>query len=180
LGHVTGLIRTLEDHELRLLHDSALAVLSDVRADFAPARATPDQAAPAEGGGGRFPGGVPMRYTNMYFTTMPRRVRDTFDANTGGFTLFVYDLSDVRRPSTLQDVRDSIRLEVGFCRPVDQPVCTEKHIDRLLAERARSRPAGPPLPGDPAQPAPGRSTSARPGWPRWDRCRRPRRCAPVC
>jgi trimethylamine---corrinoid protein Co-methyltransferase len=150
LGKVTGLIRILEDHEMKLLHNSALTVLSDVgmridhqealaalaeagcqvdfsrqtvrfpaeiveravarlRADFAPARGAPAQGT-ADDTGGRFPGGVPMRYTNMYFTTMPRRVRSNFDANTGGFTLFVYDLNDVRRPATMQDVRDSIRL----------------------------------------------------------------------
>jgi trimethylamine---corrinoid protein Co-methyltransferase len=58
----------------------------------------------------RYAAGVPMRYTAMYFTTQPRRIRSDFDVNTGGFTVFVYDLDGQRRPATLQDARDSIRL----------------------------------------------------------------------
>jgi trimethylamine--corrinoid protein Co-methyltransferase len=53
---------------------------------------------------------VPMRYTAMYFSSMPRQIHQNFDVNTGGFTLFVYDLDGNRRPATLRDVRDSIRL----------------------------------------------------------------------
>lgn len=53
---------------------------------------------------------VPMRYTAMYFTSMPRRVYHNFDVNTGGFTMFVYDLQGHRRHASLQDVRDSLRL----------------------------------------------------------------------
>ena len=51
-----------------------------------------------------------MRYTAMYFSSMPRRINHNFDVNTGGFTLFVYDLEGNRRPATLKDVRESIRL----------------------------------------------------------------------
>ncbi len=58
----------------------------------------------------RYAAGVPMRYTAMYFTTQPRRIHSDFDVNTGGFTVFVYDLEGNRRPSTMQDARDSIRL----------------------------------------------------------------------
>lgn len=53
---------------------------------------------------------VPMRYTAMYFTSMPGHVHHDFDVNTGGFPPFVYDLEGRRRPATLNDVRDSIRL----------------------------------------------------------------------
>ena len=59
---------------------------------------------------GRRPQRVPMRYTAMYFSSMPRRINHNFDVNTGGFTLFVYDLQGNRRPATIKDVRDSIRL----------------------------------------------------------------------
>jgi trimethylamine--corrinoid protein Co-methyltransferase len=58
----------------------------------------------------RYPERVPMRYTAMYFTSMPRRIHHRFDVNTGGFTMFVYDLDGCRRPATMQDVRDSLRL----------------------------------------------------------------------
>ena len=61
-------------------------------------------------GASRYAGGVPMRYTAMYFTTQPRRVRPNFDVNAGGFTVFVYDLDGNRRPATMNDARDSIRL----------------------------------------------------------------------
>lgn len=53
---------------------------------------------------------IPMRYTAMYFTSMPRRIRHGFDVNCGGFSPFVYDLDGNRRPATMQDVQDSIRL----------------------------------------------------------------------
>jgi trimethylamine--corrinoid protein Co-methyltransferase len=51
-----------------------------------------------------------MRYTAMYFSSMPRRIHNDFGVNAGGFPPFVYDLDGRRRPATLQDVRDSIRL----------------------------------------------------------------------
>jgi trimethylamine--corrinoid protein Co-methyltransferase len=53
---------------------------------------------------------APMRYTAMYFTTQPRRLRADFDVNTGGFPPFILDVEGIRRPATLADVRDSIRL----------------------------------------------------------------------
>jgi len=73
-----------------------------LRRDFSPA--------PAAARSPRYPERVPMRYTAMYFSSMPRRIRPDFDANAGGFPPFVYDLEGRRRPATLQDVRDSIRL----------------------------------------------------------------------
>lgn len=53
---------------------------------------------------------VPMRYTAMYFSSMPGGIHHGFDVNAGGFPPFVYDLYGRRRPATLEDVRDSIRL----------------------------------------------------------------------
>lgn len=53
---------------------------------------------------------VPMRYTAMYFSTFPRAPRPRYDANTGGFTPYVLDIEGRRRPATVEDVRDAIRL----------------------------------------------------------------------
>jgi trimethylamine--corrinoid protein Co-methyltransferase len=123
-------IRVLEEIGMKIQHPEALEVLGEwgcrvdlerqvvkfpravvenaiakMRKDFAPLRGTPE-----EPGGLRFEKPVPMRYTAMYFTTMPARIRTSFEVNTGGFTLFVHDLQGARRPAQLQDVRDSIRL----------------------------------------------------------------------
>jgi trimethylamine---corrinoid protein Co-methyltransferase len=142
VGRVSGLVRVLDQAEMKLLHRSALRVLAEVgmriehevalealaaagcRVDFdgqvvlfppevvehAVARMrqgfNPRGLAQAQ----RYAAGVPMRYTAMYFTTQPRQIRPDFDVNTGGFTVFVYDLDGRRRPATLQDARDSIRL----------------------------------------------------------------------
>jgi trimethylamine--corrinoid protein Co-methyltransferase len=75
-----------------------------LRRDFAPHRQPAGEPEP------RYAERVPMRYTAMYFSTMPRAIRHHFDVNTGGFPPFVYDLDGNHREATLQDVRDSIRL----------------------------------------------------------------------
>ena len=123
-------IRVLEEIGMRVQNPEALGVLRDagcnvnseretvkfprdvvensiaeMRKDFIPLTRTPQNS-----GGLRFEKPVPMRYTAMYFTTMPPRIRSNFDVNTGGFTLFVHDLNGMRRPAQLQDVRDSVRL----------------------------------------------------------------------
>ena len=130
-------LRVLAEVGMRIEHEEALAALqaagcdvdlarqevkfppevvenavSRLRKDFSPVRQEQDPStiAPGEGNGRRYPHRVPMRYTAMYFTTMPRRIRSDFDVNCGGFSPFVYDLEGNRRPATLQDVRDSIRL----------------------------------------------------------------------
>jgi trimethylamine---corrinoid protein Co-methyltransferase len=78
--------------------------VSNLRRDF-------DWRSPkADPAGHRYPERVPMRYTAMYFSSMPRRVRSNFDVNAGGFTVFIYDLDGRRRVANLSDVRDSIRL----------------------------------------------------------------------
>ena len=76
--------------------------LLKLRRDFTPVQGAKD--------GQRFADRVPMRYTAMYFSTVPTRVHHGFDVNTGGFTMFVYDLDGRRRLGTMQDVHDSIRL----------------------------------------------------------------------
>lgn len=116
-------IGMLIDHEeaLHLLEDAGCSVdrperrvrfpseivekaLSNMRRDFAPIQRSDGE--PTQ----RYDRRIPMRYTAMYFTSMPRRIRHGFDVNTGGFPPFVYDLEGNRRMATLQDVRDGIRL----------------------------------------------------------------------
>ena len=76
-----------------------------LRRDFSPT-AAPNGDGPSP----RHAERVPMRYTAMYFTSMPRCIRPNFDVNCGGFSPFIYDLAGNRRPATLQDVRDGVRL----------------------------------------------------------------------
>ncbi len=137
MGKVSGLIRVLDDGEMELIHRSALRVLDEVGmrieheealaalkglgchvdldswqvkfpshiVEEAIAKLRRDFVGPP-----RYTQRIPMRYTAMYFSTMPRRIYHDFDVNTGGFPPFVYDLEGRRRPATMQDVRDGIRL----------------------------------------------------------------------
>jgi trimethylamine---corrinoid protein Co-methyltransferase len=73
-----------------------------LRRDFSPAQ--------MNSGAGRVAERVPMRYTAMYFSSVPYRIHGNFDINCGGFSPYVYDLDGNRRIATLQDVRDGIRL----------------------------------------------------------------------
>lgn len=52
----------------------------------------------------------PMRYTEMYLSTIPKGINHNFTVNAGGFPSYVLDLDGKRRPATMQDVIDSIRL----------------------------------------------------------------------
>jgi trimethylamine:corrinoid methyltransferase-like protein len=52
----------------------------------------------------------PMRYTEMYMSTVPKRLNTDFTANAGGFPAYVLDLDGKRRQADMQDVIDSIRL----------------------------------------------------------------------
>jgi len=58
----------------------------------------------------RIPEKMAVRYSQVYFSTMPHQVHSGFTANTGGFCVFIYDLEGRRRPANLDDVRASIRL----------------------------------------------------------------------
>lgn len=136
MGKANGLIRILQEDEIRLIHHSALRILEEVgmrieheeALDYLEAvgrQADHDRhevrfpAAVVENAVSELrrdfavpkrPSRVPMRYTAMYFSTMPRWISHDFDVNTGGFTLNVLDLERRRRPATLRDVRDSVRL----------------------------------------------------------------------
>ncbi len=57
---------------------------------------------------------MPVRYTQVHFSTAPVRVRRDFTVNAGGFQPYVLDLEGRRRPATVQDVQDAIRLVDGL------------------------------------------------------------------
>ncbi len=66
--------------------------VSKLRRDFDPARASLTREPTGGASSQRYAHPVPMRYTAMYFSTMPRRIHHRFIVNTGGFPPFVYDL----------------------------------------------------------------------------------------
>jgi trimethylamine--corrinoid protein Co-methyltransferase len=51
-----------------------------------------------------------VRYSQIYFSTLPYRIHQNFSSNTGGFCVFIYDLEGRRRLATMEDVRACIRL----------------------------------------------------------------------
>jgi len=51
-----------------------------------------------------------VRYSHIRFRKEDFRIHEDFTVNTGGFCVFIYDLNGVRRPATLQDTRDSLKL----------------------------------------------------------------------
>jgi len=67
----------------------------------------------------RRPREMAVRYSRVLFRTEPHRVHPDFTVSTGGFCCFIHDLEGRRRPATIQDVRDALRLvnaldEIGF------------------------------------------------------------------
>jgi trimethylamine--corrinoid protein Co-methyltransferase len=58
----------------------------------------------------RIPQRMSVRYSQIYFSTMPHRVHDDFSVNTGGFCVYIYDLEGNRRLANMDDVRACIRL----------------------------------------------------------------------
>ena len=137
MGRLSGLVSVLTGEEMQRIHDAAVDVLQsvgikidhDAALDYLeaygcrvgrndrvvkfPARVT-EQAVEkmrADHAGPRsVEDRMPVRYSALYFRTQPRAIHADFDVNTGGFCPFIYDLEDVRRRATLQDVRESIRL----------------------------------------------------------------------
>lgn len=53
---------------------------------------------------------APMRYTEMYMSTVPKALNTGFKSNVGGFPAQVIDINGKRRAATMQDVTDSVRL----------------------------------------------------------------------
>ncbi len=137
MSQVFGRISLLGTDEMQALHDTAVRILSEIgmRIEHEGALAYLDGAGcrvdkksrlvlfPPEvtnrgaermrrqfAGPQRYPERIPMRYTAMYFSTVTRAPKPTFDANAGGFPPNVLTLDRERRYANLQDVRDSIRL----------------------------------------------------------------------
>lgn len=137
MARITESIRILEPHEMQSIHEGAVAILESVgmwidheeALDYLEAygcqvdRAHKTVKFPAylveetvdklrksftlEGRKGKTLLTVCER---VYFSTMPRAVAPDFSVSTGAFTPFVLDLEEKRRPASIQDVRDSIRL----------------------------------------------------------------------
>ena len=95
----------LEDYGCNVNHDERLvrfppdlvqAAVDHMRQAYADPQRTPQR--------------MSVRYSEIYFSTRPHQVNTDFTTNTGGFCVFIYDLEGRRRPATMEDVRDSIRL----------------------------------------------------------------------
>ena len=137
MGKAEGVIKYLSLDEMDRLHRGALSILEDIgmrighpeaRSYLKAAGCYLDEAA----GVVKFPRNIvenainrmrkdytlagrdglksPMRYTEMYLSTIPKTINTNFTANAGGFPPFVIDLDGNRRPAAMQDVIDSIRL----------------------------------------------------------------------
>lgn len=137
MGKLTQPIRYLDRQEMELIHATALRILGDVgmRVDSREAldyleafgckvdrgtmmvhfpqdvtQGAVDRMRAAYADPGRVPHKMAVRYSQIYFSTMPHRVHVDFTTNTGGFCVFIYDLEGHRRRATMEDVRACIRL----------------------------------------------------------------------
>jgi trimethylamine--corrinoid protein Co-methyltransferase len=95
----------LEDYGCNVNHDERL-----VRFPPDLVEASVDHMRQAYADPQRTPGRMSVRYSEIYFSTRPHQVHTDFTTNTGGFCVFIYDLEGRRRPATMEDVRNSIRL----------------------------------------------------------------------
>ncbi|MCK4277508.1 MAG: trimethylamine methyltransferase family protein, partial [Phycisphaerae bacterium] len=50
------------------------------------------------------------RYSHVRFKAEPLRIREDFTVSAGGYCVFIYDTDGLRRPATLNDTRDALRL----------------------------------------------------------------------
>ena len=137
MGRANGLIRFLSMEEMDRIHQSALTILEEVGMQIKHPEALDylqnfgckvDHASSIV----KFPRKImeevvnkmrkdytltdregvvsPMRYNEMYLSTVPKVLRTGFTASAGGFPAFVLDIEGNRREATMQDVIDSIRL----------------------------------------------------------------------
>jgi trimethylamine--corrinoid protein Co-methyltransferase len=51
-----------------------------------------------------------VRYSHVRFRSEPFRIHEDFTVNAGGYCVFICDLDGVRRPATLKDTRDALKL----------------------------------------------------------------------
>jgi trimethylamine--corrinoid protein Co-methyltransferase len=137
VGKLAEPIRYLDQDEMDLIHSSALRILDEIGMRIDSHRALDylvtagcrvdhdtmvvrfpqevvqgavDRMRTAYADPERIPRKMAVRYSEIYFSTLPHRVHADFTANTGGFCVFIYDLEGRRRRATLEDVRESIRL----------------------------------------------------------------------
>ncbi len=137
MGKLIEPIRFLNETEMQAIHQAALRILDEagmwidsgealdyleqygcrvdrgrrrVRFPADLVQATVDRLRRAYAEPGRIPQRMSVRYSQVYFSTLPHRIHPDFSANTGGFCVFIYDLEGRRRPATMDDVRACIRL----------------------------------------------------------------------
>ncbi|MFH0939582.1 MAG: trimethylamine methyltransferase family protein [Planctomycetota bacterium] len=58
----------------------------------------------------RWPKRMSVRYSQVRFDAQPFRVHEDFSVNAGGFCCFIWDLEGRRRNSTMEDVRQALKL----------------------------------------------------------------------
>lgn len=57
-----------------------------------------------------YPERMSVRYSHVRFKKEKFRIHPDFTVNSGGFCVFIYDINGTRRPATLQDARDALKL----------------------------------------------------------------------
>ena len=137
MGKLIEPIRYLDAAEMQRIHRVAVRILDETgvtidstealdylaayggRVDFDARRVTfPEEVTEASvhcmrsayANPGRVPAVMCQRYSQIYFSTQPHRVRTDFTTNAGGFSVFILDLDGQRRRATMDDVRAAIRL----------------------------------------------------------------------
>lgn len=58
----------------------------------------------------QYPEKMAVRYSHIRFKKEKFKINYDFSVNAGGYCVFIYDLDGVRRPATLQDTRDALKL----------------------------------------------------------------------
>lgn len=137
MGKLSEPIRFLDSDEMSQIHQAALQILDKVgmqidseealnylenygcqvnhdrrQVRFSPdlVQKTVDRMRRAYADPARTPQRMAVRYSQIYFSTLPHQVHNDFAANTGGFCVYIYDLQGHRRPASMADVRACIRL----------------------------------------------------------------------
>lgn len=91
----TGCIVDFERRHARFPEAVVQARVDKMRRDFA-ARTAPERMA--------------VRYSHVRFRNEPFKVHEDFTVSAGGYCVFIHDLNGVRRPATLADTRDALKL----------------------------------------------------------------------
>jgi trimethylamine--corrinoid protein Co-methyltransferase len=137
MGKLIEPIRYLNPDEMQRIHRAALRILDEVgmqveskealeylqafgcRVDFDRRRvkfpsdlvqATVDRMRKANADPNRIPQRMSVRYSQIYFSTMPHHIKTNFSASAGGFNIYILDLDGKRRLANIEDVRAAIRL----------------------------------------------------------------------